>query len=130
MWCKFKLLDSLMYMYTEVEKLTICEELFLFIVCGLYLYLQDDRQMCLVDTRIGVASGEALFLYSAFCFGVLGRENSGPLRRFTTVVPVTLSYQNVRSDKLKMSISFLFFYFFFLLLCERLHLFDHFCSCE
>lgn len=63
---QIKLLNSLMYMCTDIEKLTICEELFLFIVCSLYLYLQDDHQMCLVDTRIGVASGEALFLYCTF----------------------------------------------------------------
>lgn len=31
------------------------------IVCGLYLYLQYDHQMCLVDTRTGVASGEGPF---------------------------------------------------------------------
>lgn len=56
-----KLLGSLMYMCTKVEKLTICD-FFLFNVCSLYLYLQDDHQMCLVDTQIGVASGEALFV--------------------------------------------------------------------
>lgn len=65
MWCKKKKKkDSLMYMCTEVEKkLTIWEELLLFIICSLYLYLQYGHQMCLVDTHVGVASGEAPFLY-------------------------------------------------------------------
>lgn len=42
---------------------------FLFLGCSLYLYLHDHHRMCLVDTRMGVASGEALFLDRAFvCF--------------------------------------------------------------
>lgn len=60
---------------TEVEKLTICEELFLFIVWSLYLYLQDDHQMCLVDTRIGVASGEALFYIVHFALDCDGKAH-------------------------------------------------------
>lgn len=101
---QIKLLNSLMYMCTDIEKLTICEELFLFIVCSLYLYLQDDHQMCLVDTRIGVASGEALFLYCTFLPSTAVVKFTSQQQRPAELLFLFvffLSYQNVKSDKLK-----------------------------
>lgn len=61
MWCREKIV---MYMCTKVEKTNNVRNKHLFIVFSLYLYLQYGHQMCLVDTRTGVASGEAPFFYS------------------------------------------------------------------
>lgn len=110
--CKLKSLDSLTYMCTEVDKLMIRKDIFFFsplLSSSLYLYLQDDRRMCLVDTRRGVASGEGLFLYCTFVplTVVIKFTSQRTVARPLTwnhphlLLPFFLSHRHVNPDKQK-----------------------------
>lgn len=90
--------------------------------------------MCLVDTQIGVASGEGLFLYCTFlpltAVSKFTATVATDVKHFTAVVPVwfflpIISKCQTRQTKSLKSIEFT------LLLCKRLHrhseiYFDHF----
>lgn len=114
-----KLLDSLMYMCTEVEKLTICEDFLFSFYCLQSLFIPpgwSPNVPCRHTDRCCIWRSPFSILY-IFALDCGGKVHITATVAHTTVCPVFLPCQNVKSDKLKKIQVRLF-----LLLCERLQL--------